>query len=152
MSFEQEVLTHAWSVLTRAWAERWMLIVALGSGPVLAMRLRPRWALHPSCDLVRRTGALFAVVLCLYSGYLLADTVRVDDEGAAALRAVSCEGLGQDGEALRALCEGRLVRAPWVSGGAPGMPGQRVTAWKLPYSGELVALTPSGSAPAPEAR
>ncbi len=152
MGFEQDVLAQAWSVLTGAWTERWALIVALGSGPVLAMKLSPGWARHPGCDFVRRTGALLAVVLCLYSGYLLADTVSVDDQGVAALRTVRCEALGLDGEQMRAQCDGRLVRAVWVGGAPPGTPLEPVSAWRLPYSDELVALTPAGSAPAPGAR
>lgn len=152
MTFEQEVLAQAWSVLTWAWAERWTLIVALGSGPVVAMKLSPSLARHPGSELFRRTGALLAVVLCLYSGYLLGDTVSVDDKGVAALRTQRCEALGLDGEQLRAQCDGRLVRAAWFAGGPPGSLREPVTAWRLPYSGELVAFTPAGSALAPEAR
>lgn len=119
MATDAILLDHAWSALKQAWAFRWGVIFLLGSGLPVIARLVPAMRRWPHFGMARRVGALIACCLALYSGYLLQDTVMVDDQGVSALVKERCA----------APCD--LV---------PG--GQAADVWRLPYTGEPVYFEP----------
>lgn len=135
-----ELLASAWSELQTAWAWRWLLIVAVGSGPALLSR----WLGHNSTAYAwlaaRRFGALVAVALCLWSLALTADTYRLESGHPGAIVAVPCKVTQAPSwiAPLRCASGERL----WASQSGIET-GQALTVHVLPWSGLVVQVAPA---------
>lgn len=91
---DEALLTAAWAVLVPEWLLRWTIILSVGALPWLAERwfwMRRRPAPH-NFYLFRKSCALGACLLSLWSFQLAADTYAVESESVGALETRNCRG------------------------------------------------------------
>jgi hypothetical protein len=84
----------AWGYLFKVWVITWLAILLMGSGPSVVAWLLPLIGKRSSYPLLRRLGALGAVLGCLLGTVLVPDTVLVEQGGSSALVLEPCDSRG----------------------------------------------------------
>lgn len=126
----------AWGALSQAWAWRWALIIGVGSFPalaVLAAKLVCGRVVTPPV-LLKQFCALLAVLLCLHSLKLAADTYLVESQDPEALVKTLCAA-----ESTEDVCTSALNTATLGDRSVP------LEVWTLRYSGSQVLARPVSS-------